>query len=73
MDKQNKKIRQQINNNNDKNKERKTVILYTKGRVGYLAIVSFRWNRLRDSRNHSANAIFDSLYIRPYIVKYVRM
>ena len=50
--------------------EKKTVILYTKGRVGYLAVSPFRRNRLCDSRNHSGNLMYDLLYIRPYMVKY---
>ena len=44
-----------MTNNNDKNKERKIVILYTKGRVAYLAVAPFLRNRFCDSRNHSAN------------------
>ena len=43
-----------LTKNNDKSKDRKTVILDTKGRLGYLAIASFRRNRIRGSRNHSA-------------------
>ena len=37
----------------------KAVILYTKGRIGQLAVTPFHWNRLRDSRNHSANNMCD--------------
>ena len=49
------------------------VILYKKGRMGYLAVAPFRQNRLRGSRNHSANMMYDLLYIWSYMVKYVRI
>ena len=42
-----------------KNNKRKAVILYTKGRKGHLAVALFHRNRLRDSRNHSANNMCD--------------
>ena len=42
-----------------KNNKGKTVILYTKGRIGHLAEAPFHQNRLRDSRNHSANNMCD--------------